>query len=249
MKPTRTFSLLIALLTLLYWQTACAQNRTETAKSQRGIITKNFNVNSFSAIENGVVGNIIFTQSNHTSVTAEGNEKVVNRLIVKVEDDELKLSMKSDSRMMFRSKRTKLTIKVSSPNLYKIGSYGVGNISLEGVVRTENLHIDSDGVGNIRTSQLECDQLTVKSSGVGNINLKGKGRLAEYTTNGVGNVNAREFIAEDVIASSTGVGNVKCYASKNIEIYSDGVGGIVYYGKPNINALEKKGVGSIKEGK
>ena len=246
MKPTRTFSLIIALLTIMGLQTAFAQNRGTTGKSGNSTITKNFNVGSFSAIETDIVGNILFTQSDDTSVTAEGNEDLVNRLIVTVKEDELKLRMRSNLRMKFRNKRAKLTIKVSSPNLYKIDSDGVGNITLEGVVKTESLHIDSDGVGNIRVSQLECDQLTVESEGVGNIHLKGKGRLAEYESNGVGNVDAHAFIAEEVIVHSSGVGNIKCYASKNIELYGSGVGGIVYYGEPNIKALNKSGVGSIK---
>ncbi len=249
MKPKKTFSLVIALLALIGLQTACAQNRSKTDQSENSTIAKKFNVANFSAIETGIVGSVIFTQSNVTGVTAEGDENLVNRLIVTVEDDELKLSLKANSKIKIRNKRPKLTIKISSPNLYKIDSDGVGNITLEGVVKTENLHIDSEGVGNIRASQLECDQLTVESEGVGNIRLKGKGRVAKYTLNGVGNIDTSDFIAEEVIVHSSGVGNVKCYASKNIELYSNGVGGIVYYGKPNIKALDKSGVGSIKEGK
>lgn len=249
MRPKRTFSLIIALLALIGLQTACTQNRTETAQSQRGVITKNFNVGNFSAIETGIVGNIIFTQSNHTSVTAEGNEEMINRLIVKVEGDELKLSLKDNSKIKLRNKKAKLTIKVSSPQLYNIKSDGVGSLFLEGIVKTNNLHIDSDGVGNITASQLECNQLTVKSNGVGNIRLKGKGRLAEYTSNGVGNIDTRDFIAEEVIVYLAGVGNVRCYASNNIELYSSGVGSIVYHGEPNIKTFEKNGVGSIKAGK
>lgn len=249
MKTKRSFLLIIAMMVFIGLQTACTQNRTATAQSQHRTITKKFNVGSFSAIESEIIGNVVFTQSNHTSVTAEGNEDMVNRLIVKVEDNELKLSMKDNSRIKFRNKGPKLTIKVSSPNIYKIDSDGVGNISLEGVVKTENLHIDSDGVGNITASQLECNRLTVESDGVGNVLLKGKGQFAEYESNGVGNIDARDFIVENVIVHSTGVGNVKSYASKNIELYSSGVGSIVYYGEPNIKALNKNGVGSIKEGK
>ncbi len=249
MKPTRTFSLIIALLTIMGLQTAFAQNRGRTDKSGNSTITKNFNVGSFSAIETDIVGNIFFTQSDETSVTAEGDENLVNRLIITVKEDELKLRMRSNVKIKFRNKRPKLTVKVSSPNLYRIDSDGVGNITLEGVVTTENLHIDSDGVGNIRALQLECDQLTIESEGVGNIRLNGKGRLAEYELNGVGGIDTSDFIAEEVIVHSAGVGNIECYASKNIELYGSGVGSIVYYGEPNIKALNKSGVGSIKKGK
>jgi len=40
MKPTRTFSLIIALLTIMGLQTAFAQNRGETGKSGNSTITK-----------------------------------------------------------------------------------------------------------------------------------------------------------------------------------------------------------------
>ncbi len=248
MKTKRTFLGIIVLLALIGLQTACAQNRGKTGQSDSSTITKSFNVGSFSTIESGIIGNIIFTQSNTTSVMAEGSEYLVNSLIVQVEDDGLKLSLKDNLKIKLKGKRAKLTVRVSSPNLYKIDSDGVGNISLEGVVKTENLHIDSDGIGNITASQLECDLLTVESEGVGNIHLKGTGRRAEYVSEGVGNVDTREFVAEEVIARLSGVGSVKCYASKTIELYSSGVGSIVYYGEPNIKALDKDGVGSIKAG-
>ncbi len=249
MKTKRSHSLIIALVAFLGLQAACSQNRTTTAQSQHRTITKNFNVGSFSAIESEIVGNIIFTQSSSTSVLAEGDDNMVNRLIVTVDGDKLNISMKDNTKIKFRNKRSKLTIKISSPNLYKIDSDGVGNISLAGVVKTEKLHIDSDGVGNITASQLECSRLSVESDGVGNIQLKGKGQFAEYESNGVGNVDARDFVVEDAIVNSTGVGSVKCFASKNIELYSSGVGSVVYYGEPHIKALERNGVGSVKEGK
>lgn len=196
------------------------------------------------------MGNIIFTQSNRTSVSAEGEEDLINNLIVKVENNTLKLSKKKDLKRIFGNRKSrKLTIKVSSPNLTKIESDGVGNISLNGVVKTDRLHIESDGVGNISASQLECRQLTIDSDGVGNTKLKGKGQFAEYKSDGVGNIEAQEFIAEDVVVRSSGVGSIKCHASKNIELFGTGVGSITYYGKPNIKALDKSGVGSIKAGK
>lgn len=241
MKTKRTFSIIvIAVLALTSIQTLYAQNRT---------ITKKYNVGNFSEIETDIVGNIIFTQSNHTSVSAEGDEEMVNKLIVKVENNTLKLSKKKELKRIFGNRKAKkLTVRISSPNLYKIESDGVGNISLDGLVKTENLHIDSDGVGNISASQLECNRLIVESDGVGNTRLKGKGEFAEYKSEGVGNIDTREYIAEDVIVRSSGVGSVKCYASKSIELFGTGVGSITYYGKPTIKALDKSGVGSIKSG-
>ncbi len=241
MKTKTNFTLIaIALLATLSIQTACAQKK---------IISKNYNVSNFSAIDTDIVGNVIFTQSATTGVSAEGDEEMVNNLIVKVENNTLKLSKKKNLKRLFGSRKAKrLVVKVSAPELYKIESDGVGNITLDGQVTTDRLDIESDGVGNISAMQLNCKRLTVDSDGVGNIRLKGKGEYAEYKSDGVGNIDAREFIADDAKVRSEGVGNVKCYASKNIELYGGGVGNIIYYGKPNVKALNKNGIGKIKSG-
>lgn len=242
MKTTTNFTLIvIALLATLSIQTAYAQKK---------IISKNYNVGNFSAIDTDIVGNVIFTQSATTSVSAEGEEEMVNNLVVTVENNTLKLSKKKNLKRIFGNRKAKrLVVKVSAPNLYKIESDGVGNITLEGQVTTDRLDIESDGVGNISAMQLNCKRLTVDSDGVGNIRLKGKGEYAEFKSDGVGNIDTREFIADDVKVHLEGVGNVKCYASKNIELYASSVGNITYYGNPNIKALNKTGIGTIKSGK
>lgn len=237
---TKLSLIIVALLSVATLQTACAQQR---------ITTKNYNVSNFSAIETNIVGNIIFTQSGTTDVTAEGDEEMVNNLTVKVENNTLKLSKKKELKRFFGNRKARrLTVRVSSPNLNQLESDGVGNITLNGPVKTESLHIESDGVGNVTASQLNCQHLTINSEGVGNIRIKGSGGFVEYKSDGVGNIEAREFIAEDIVVKSSGVGSVKCYASKNIELYGTGVGSITYYGKPNIKSLNKSGVGSIKSG-
>lgn len=241
MKTTRTlFFLIVAVLAMTSAQTTYAQQR---------ITTKNYNTRNFSAIETDIVGNITFTQSNRTSVSAEGEEDMVDRLIVTVNNNVLKLSMRKSLKSTFGNRKSKrLTVTISSPDLNKIKSDGVGNITLNGTVRTDKLHIESDGVGNISASQLDCRHLTIDSDGVGNTRLKGKGQFAEYKSDGVGNIDTREYLAEDVVVRSAGVGSVKCYASKSIELLGSGVGSITYYGKPNIKALNKSGVGKINSG-
>ncbi|MDO5664060.1 MAG: head GIN domain-containing protein [Bacteroidia bacterium] len=238
---TKTFILSTTIFLLTLSVTACAQSKKT--------ISRNYDISSFNAISADIVGNVIFTQSSTTSVSAEGEEEMVNNLIIKVENNTLKLSKKKNLKRIFGNRKaTRLVVKISSPNLNRIESDGVGNITLNGVVKTDNLYIKSDGVGNISASQLECRQLTIDSDGVGNTRLKGKGQFAEYKSDGVGNIDTREYIAEDVIVKLSGVGSIKCYASKNIELSGSGVGSITYYGNPNIKALNKSGIGKISSG-
>lgn len=83
-----------------------------------------------------------------------------------------------------------LKITVSSPNLDRINFKGVGNINIENKLTTNTLDIESKGVGNIEIQDLSCQNLTVSSMGVGNVNLKGKAESANLYSKGVGDVEA-----------------------------------------------------------
>lgn len=214
-------------------------------------IRRSFDVAYFHSVDSDIIGNVIFTQSDSSGVVAEGDEELVENLSVEVKDDRLILrDEKKAARKLFgKFKSNKLTVRISSPTLKRIDSDGAGGITLEGKVITDRLEIDSDGVGNIEASDLHCKYLRVDADGVGSVRLKGTGEKAILSSGGVGGIDAQHFQARDVVVELLGMGGIKCYASGEIELYGKGVGGITYYGDPDIKALDKTGVGKIVAGK
>lgn len=244
MKTKRNISLVVILLLAMGTvQTVCA--KTQSKKT----ISRNYDVSAFHSIETDIVGNIVFTQSPSVTVRAEGHQESVDNLIVRSEGGILTLKMREKLRWNFfsRRKKQKLTVYISSPDIKRLESDGVGNVCLDGRIETENFHIDSDGVGNIEALQLFCQNLTINSDGVGNIRLSGKAHSAEYCSDGVGNIKAEDFDAENLIVKSSGVGNVRCRASQTIELHGSGIGNISYYGNPSVKKLNKNGIGKIKQ--
>ena len=57
---------------------------------------------------------------------------------------------------------------------------------------TGRLDIESKGVGDVNVQELDCQNLTVNSMGVGNVNLKGKVVNANLSSKGVGDVEATQ---------------------------------------------------------
>ena len=98
----------------------------------------------------------------------------------------------------------------------------------------------------INVQELDCQNLTVNSMGVGNVNLKGKVVNANLSSKGVGDVEATDLEATHVKASSNGVGNISCNATQSLDAAVKGVGSINYKGNPAQKTFSKKGVGSIK---
>lgn len=126
----------------------------------------------------------------------------------------------------------KLKITISSPDLNRIQFKGVGNIHIDNKFVTGRLDIESKGVGDVNVQELDCQNLTVNSMGVGNVNLKGKVVNANLSSKGVGDVEATDLEATHVKASSNGVGNISCNATQSLDAAVKGVGSINYKGNP-----------------
>lgn len=219
-----------------------------TGSAQDRITRRTFPTVSFNVIDANTVGNIVFTQSPTTSVTAEGDEEMIRLLQVSVKNNELGISMKDKKWRLNRRRNTKLEIRVNSPHITEFKNRGVGNVTLKGKVQTPELKMASDGVGNIYATNLDCHSVVISSDGVGNIHLGGKTDFLAISSNGVGNVKAEELTARTAEISSDGVGNVHLYATESINIEAGGIGNVTYYGNPAKKQISKKGIGKVKAG-
>lgn len=97
-----------------------------------------------------------------------------------------------------------VNLKLKSNNL-EINSLGVGDCILSG--RTKSLYIKLTGVGGVDSERLIADNVSIKSSGVGNTTVYALKELNIYTS-GVGNVT---YYGDAQIKSinSSGVGKIK----------------------------------------
>jgi len=237
MKPLFTLTFITLLLAVS--STSCAQSRHAT---------DTFDVEDFSSIEASMVSNIRITQSNVTSVSAEGSEELLDILDVRMENGRLILKMEDRYRKKFRKNANKMTISITTPTLTRIDSEGVGNITIDGSFSSPELIIQSEGVGNITAENLRTQKVVIDSQGVGNITLGGTADNVDISSEGVGNVHADGLKAKRAVVSSEGVGNVSCHATEYLKVSSQGIGNVHYLGNPKEKDLSKDGIGKIKAG-
>ena len=243
MKNSNSIKLMIFAMLLLS-QMACAE--TNNQNTNRDMVKKEFNVTAFSTIDAEIVGNIEVVQTPQTSVSAEGDEEVIENLLIQVDEGKLKLRMRDKKKYRkWKGKKPILTVYISTPELSKINSEGVGNIKLKNEITVSELKIDSEGVGNISADNITAGFIKIESEGVGNIVLKGSVENLEIESDGVGNVNTKELKSINAKIKSDGVGNVSCHASGLIDIETNGIGNVAYYGKPETMRINKKGLGNV----
>ena len=108
----RTYFYLFSLVMTL---TSCV-NGIAPSKNK---ITKKYSVEAFDNIASQGTVNIVFKQSNATTVEAYGPDNIISSLIVTSEDSTLHISMKKG--VKFRSlKNNNVTITITAPKLSSI---------------------------------------------------------------------------------------------------------------------------------
>lgn len=217
----------------------------EGIQPSKKLITRDYKVKEFNKIDAGTVGDIYYTQSadGKTDVRIYGPDNIVALIQVAVKDSTLLLSI-DKSKKVRNFKKMKITI--TSPTLNSISFKGVGDVHIDNGLTTDNLYVESKGVGDVKIKSLTCSSLNVQSMGVGNVKLAGTVQAATLHSKGVGNIEAGNLQANIVEASSQGVGDITCNAVESINATVRGVGSIKYKGNPTIKSLNKKGVGTIK---
>ena len=217
----------------------------EGIQPSKKLITRDYKVKEFNKIDAGTVGDIYYTQSadGKTDVQIYGPDNIVALIQVAVKDSTLLLSI-DKSKKVRNFKKMKITI--TSPTLNSISFKGVGDVHIDNGLTTDNLYVESKGLGDVKIKSLTCSSLNVQSMGVGNVKLAGTVQAATLHSKGVGNIEAGNLQANIVEASSQGVGDITCNAVESINAAVRGVGSIKYKGNPTIKSLNKKGVGTIK---
>lgn len=215
---------------------------TTTSAKEVQLASKNYSVKSFSAIEANTVADIVYTQSDITSVRVNGIEEMMDHLTIRVHDGVLFIE---NSVALDNNFNTPLVVFVTSPQLDSIKNNGVGNWCLKGRVKSDELHIVSNGIGSIHALELQSEKIVVDYDAIGTLKLGGNTKVVEIKSTGVGTIDCKNLLAETALVKSSKSGNVNCFASKNIGLYNDGIGEITYHGNPSFKSLNNGGLGRI----
>jgi len=239
---TQLKSVLAGTLIFLFCTNCMSGTNEDRITPSKNNITEEISIEPFSEIINGVVADIYYTQSDVTSAKIYGPDNIVPFVKLETKGNTLHIGTKKKIKT---KKGYKMKIYISSPELSKLESKGVGDVRLENKINTKELTIINSGVGDIKADDLTCESLKLTSKGVGDIKIKGSSKTGELHSSGVGDVLAENFEVEDLKVFSKGVGNVKCHATNTLELSSSGVGDIYYKGNPCMQSI-KKGIGKIK---
>jgi hypothetical protein len=204
--------------------------------------TENRPVGDFSRISMGISGDIYISQGETPTLKVEAEDDIIGLIVTEVKNDELKI------RFSTSNIRTKMPIRiwVTTPELEGLYLSGSGNMITETAIKTDEMELKLSGSGNINVKDLSCDELEAAISGSGNIGVAGKADEMSVAISGSGNCNADEFQTEETDIKISGSGNCKVNASKDLSVAVSGSGSVFYAGNPTIDA-SISGSGKIRK--
>jgi hypothetical protein len=185
------------------------------------VVTVDIPVSEFSKLHHSTVGTVNLKVGAEESVSITTDDNLQSHLEAVVEDGELILRNKGEENL----KPTKgIVFDITVKSLKSVRLSGVGSITAEGIAEPE---------------------LTVNSTGVGSVKVKGSAETLTVNVDGVGSFDSGELEAKTVVVTSTGVGSTKVKATESLSVTATGVGAVTYTGQPKVLNISDTGVGRV----
>lgn len=199
---------IISLLSLVLVFSAC--HYSDDGISGNGPVVSEVRVvDTFSSISSSLPANIFISQDPEQSLRIETHANIMPLVQTNVVNGELILELSGSIRNLNR-----FSIYISAADYERIRLSGAANIRSEGC--------------------LAVDDLDVRLSGAGNINLCGEVDNLSVRISGAGNFQSYDMIAQEVNAVVSGAGNMRVTAEQILDVTISGAGSIFYRGNPEI---------------
>ena len=124
----------------------------------------------FSGVAISVPADVVYQQASDYKVELRAQRNILDLIESTVINDELRLRLKQN--LNLRS-FDKITVYISSPDIYSLSGSGSGNINVNDSIITNRMRVDINRRGNTNIESLKsADNIETVISGSGNITVK-----------------------------------------------------------------------------
>lgn len=192
----------------------------------------------FTGIDVGGAFNVEVTCGKETKIEVSADDNLLEDISTSVRGNTLYIETKQNI-----SPRTKVHIRITTPNIDDVQSSGASDIVLNNV-NNDKLHIETSGAGSVKAS-VTTGKLTVETSGAGNVALEGNAETFSVETSGAAEIKARGLKTKNARVDVSGAGDVELSVSEELNVSVSGAGDIRYHGNPKTVSKEVSGAGSV----
>jgi len=178
--------------------------------------------------------------ADQSKVEVEGSEEQIAKIKAEVKGETLVIKQRNKTRL----KTNQIHIHIYAPTLESIRVSGGVDMKSADPVDADELEIKVSGAGKV-DMQIEAREVEVGVSGAAKFELAGNAEEAEYSISGAGDIRAFDLVAERVKVSISGAGNAQVHATQRLDAQISGAGKVVYDGNPSEGNRKVFGAGAI----
>jgi hypothetical protein len=192
-------------------------------------IRREFELTGFDRVALAGPHDVIVTVGGASSVRAEGDSKLIDRLEIKVEDGELRIGMKDEKNFRWNFNGKPLTIYVTAPSLAGAAVAGSGNLKVD---RADGKSFAAaiGGSGDIELGAIKVEEASFAIGGSGNIKAAGTAQSSNVSIGGTGALELGKLETRRTKVSIAGSGSVNARATEAADINIVGSGDVVIAG-------------------
>ena len=182
---------------------------------------------------------------NTYSLVVENDENLLPYVITDVDNGVLNIHYKNG----YSIRNDHAKVIVTAPTLHKIISSGSANINSDDVIKSaDEIEIRTSGSGDLNL-QLDAPSINATGSGSGNISLSGRTKDFQCKVSGSGDIKCANLKSENAQIRVSGSSDVHVFASVSLKVNVTGSGDVHYSGNPPSPEIHIAGSGTVQADK
>jgi hypothetical protein len=209
------------------------------------VVSRSFQVGAFDQIEAAGPFDVTVRTGAAPSVEARGNQSLIDRLQVDVDNGKLRIRPHSDHGLLgWGIHRGKATIAITVPSLKAATLAGAGDISID-KVQGDSFDGRMQGAGDLKLGSVDVGSLKLSVAGSGDATVQsGKAQSAEYGIAGAGDVDTSNVTVQTLKISIAGSGDIQAHATGAADVNIMGSGDVTVTGGAKCS-VSKAGSGDV----
>ncbi|HEX8526927.1 head GIN domain-containing protein [Allosphingosinicella sp.] len=205
-------------------------------------VQRSFPVGGFQSIALGGSAQVVVTVGGAPSVRAEGAQRDVERLEIRVEGNVLRIGEREkDGFLFFGRHGSEVTIHVTVPSLAAATIGGSGDIRIDRI-EGESFNGSIGGSGELSVQRLRVGRAVFSVAGSGAIRASGEAQSAEIDLAGSGEIDVAGVAARQASVTLAGSGDIRARATESARVTLAGSGDVRVTGTANCR-VSKRGSG------
>lgn len=209
-------------------------------------VKRAYPVAGFDRIALGGTYDAVVTVGGGFSVRAEGDSRSIDRLVVRVENGELKIETKKGDGWSWNfggHHRRGATVYVTVPSLTAASIAGTGDMKID-KVGGKAFTAAIAGTGDMRIGALQVGEASFTISGTGDLSAAGKAQKASFKIAGTGDIAAGGFESSTATIAVAGTGDVTARVTQAADVSVTGPGDVTVTGGGKCT-ISKLGPGDV----